>query len=204
MKHFKIKQTITDRKESSIELYFKDICRTDLLTPGEELKLTEELKKGSKEAEDKLIVANLRFVVSIAKQYQNKGVPLTDLVQEGSLGLIEGAKKYNPDKVIIEEVAQQSSALTLKLLARIQGIIIGFCAAHNIQTYIVEPSKWRSTLNFSQGAGVKRPELKAQAIDYIKDNLGLELSEDECESICIGIADHKIYNFVNDDIWGED
>lgn len=98
MKHFKIKQTITDRKESSIELYFKDICRTDLLTPGEELKLTEELKKGSKEAEDKLIVANLRFVVSIAKQYQNKGVPLTDLVQEGSLGLIEGAKKYNPDK----------------------------------------------------------------------------------------------------------
>lgn len=113
-------------------------------------------------------------------------------------------KKYNPDKVIIEEVAQQSSALTLKLLARIQGIIIGFCAAHNIQTYIVEPSKWRSTLNFSQGAGVKRPELKAQAIDYIKDNLGLELSEDECESICIGVAAHKIYNFANEEVWGED
>lgn len=98
MKHFKISQNITDRKEPSVELYFRDICRTDLLTQEEELKLAEELKEGSKEAEDKLIVANLRFVVSIAKQYQNKGVPLTDLIQEGSLGLIEGAKKYNPDK----------------------------------------------------------------------------------------------------------
>ena len=113
-------------------------------------------------------------------------------------------KKYNPDKVIIEEVAQQSSALTLKLLARIQGVIIGFCAAHNIDTYIIEPSKWRSILQFKIGAGIKREELKAQAIKYVKGTYGLDLGEDECESICIGIAAHKIYNFVNDDIWGED
>lgn len=98
MKHFKISQNITDRKESSVELYFKDICRTDLLTQEEELKLAKELKEGNKKAEDKLITANLRFVVSIAKQYQNKGVPLTDLIQEGSLGLIESVKKYDPDK----------------------------------------------------------------------------------------------------------
>lgn len=103
--------------------------------------------------------------------------------------------KYNPDKVVIEEVAQQSNALTLKLLARIQGIIIGFCAAHNIETYIVEPSKWRSVLRFHQGAGVKRAELKAQAIEYIKSVYGLELSEDECESCCINEAAHKIYKF---------
>ena len=113
-------------------------------------------------------------------------------------------EKYSPDKVVLEEVAQQSNALTLKLLARIQGIIIGFCAAHNIETYIVEPSKWRSKLHFKLGSGVKREELKAQAIQYIKNVYGLELSEDECEAICIGDAAHKIYNFSDEeDIWGE-
>ena len=109
--------------------------------------------------------------------------------------------KYSPDKVVIEEVAQQSNALTLKLLARIQGVIIGFCAAHNIETYIVEPSKWRSKLHFKQGSGVKREELKLQAIQYVKETYGLILSEDECEAICIGDASHKIYNFSDDNIW---
>lgn len=110
-------------------------------------------------------------------------------------------KKYNPDKVVMEEVAQQSNALTLKLLARIQGIIIGFCAAHDIDTYIVEPSKWRSTLKFKQGSGVKRDELKAQAIKYVENVYNLELTEDECESICINDAAHKIYAFCEDDLW---
>ena len=104
-------------------------------------------------------------------------------------------EKYSPDKVVIEEVAQQSNPLTLKLLARIQGVIIGFCAAHNIETYIIEPSKWRSTLHFKIGAGVKREELKAQAIKYVKDIYGLEATEDECEAICINEAAHKIFNF---------
>lgn len=110
-------------------------------------------------------------------------------------------EKYNPDKVVLEEVAQQSNPMTLKLLARIQGVIIGFCAAHNIDTYIIEPSKWRSTLNFKQGAGVKREELKLQAIQHIKNNYDLDLSEDECEACCINEAAHKIYNFIEDDLW---
>lgn len=109
--------------------------------------------------------------------------------------------KYKPDKVVIEEVAQQSNALTLKLLARIQGIIIGFCAAHNIETYIVEPSKWRSVLQFKQGAGVKRQELKTQSIEYVKNIYHLDVSEDECESICINDAAHRIYGFTEDDLW---
>ena len=103
----------------------------------------------------------------------------------------------------MEEVAQQSNALTLKLLARIQGIIIGFCAAHNIDTYIIEPSKWRSVLQFKQGAGVKRQELKTQSIEYINNTYNLDLSEDECESICINDAAHKIYSFIEEDLWGE-
>lgn len=104
-------------------------------------------------------------------------------------------EKYNPDKVVMEEVAQQSNPLTLKLLARIQGVIIGFCAAHNIDTYIVEPSKWRSMLEFKQGSGVKRAELKEQAMQHVKDIYQLDLSEDCCESICIGEAAHKIYKW---------
>lgn len=109
--------------------------------------------------------------------------------------------KYSPDKVVLEEVAQQSNPLTLKLLARIQGVIIGYCAANDIETYILEPSKWRSTLHFRQGSGVKRQELKGQAIQYVKDVYGLELSEDACESICINEAAHKIYDFCKDDLW---
>jgi len=104
-------------------------------------------------------------------------------------------ERYSPDKVVIEEVAQQSNPLTLKLLARIQGVVIGFCAAHNIETYIIEPSKWRSTLMFKQGSGVKRQELKQQSIDYVKNTYGLELLEDICEAICINEAAHKIYGF---------
>lgn len=110
-------------------------------------------------------------------------------------------KKYSPDKVIIEEVAQQSNPLTLKLLARIQGVIIGFCAAHDIDTYIVEPSKWRSTLRFKIGSGVKRAELKAQAIEHVKNKYMLDLSEDECEALCIGEAAHILFNFTEEDLW---
>lgn len=127
----------------------------------------------------------------------------SDRIRAMGVELCKIIKKYNPDKVVIEEVAQQSNALTLKLLARIQGIIIGFCAAHKIETYIIEPSKWRSTLHFRQGAGVKREELKQQAIDYVKDTYHLSVSEDECEACCINEAAHKIYDFVNeDDLWG--
>ena len=119
----------------------------------------------------------------------------SERVRAMGVELCNTIEKYNPDKVVIEEVAQQSNPMTLKLLARIQGVIIGFCAAHNIDTYIVEPSKWRSTLHFHQGAGVKREELKAQAIKYVKENYGLDATEDECEALCINEAAHIIFNF---------
>jgi hypothetical protein len=125
----------------------------------------------------------------------------SERVRAMGVELCKTIKKYNPDKVVIEEVAQQSNALTLKLLARIQGVIIGFCAAHNIDIYIIEPSKWRSKLKFKQGSGVKRDELKGQAIRYIKNVYGLELTEDECESLCINEAAHKIFGFEEEDIW---
>lgn len=119
----------------------------------------------------------------------------SERVRAMGVELCNTIEKYQPQVVVLEEVAQQSSPLTLKLLARIQGIIIGFCAAHNIDTYIIEPSKWRSILKFKIGSGVKRAELKAQSIKYVKDAYNLDLSEDCCESICIGEAAHKIYKW---------
>lgn len=108
--------------------------------------------------------------------------------------LFKVIKKYNPDIVVIEQTAQQSNILCMKLLVLIQGMIIGYCAAHDIETYIIEPSKWRSFCQFRQGPKVKRQELKDQAIQYVKEHYNLDLSEDECEAICIGEAAHKIFN----------
>ena len=99
MRSFKISQSITDRQDASLNSYFKDVSRQPMISQEEEIELTKKIKEGNEAAVKKLVEANLRFVISVAKQYQNKGVPLTDLVQEGSLGLIEGAKKYNPDKI---------------------------------------------------------------------------------------------------------
>ncbi len=112
-------------------------------------------------------------------------------------------KKYNPDELIIENVQQQSSPSTVIVLARLAGMIIGYAEAHNVHVHILLPSQWRKALGYSQGAKVKRQELKQQSIDYVKNNLELDLSEDECEAICINEAAHKIYNFSDDDIWGE-
>lgn len=101
-----------------------------------------------------------------------------------------------PDEIVIEEVAMQSNVSTLKKLARIQGMAIGFATAHDIPTHILEPTKWRSALQFTQGPKVKREELKQQSRDFVKNVLGLNIkSEDENEATAINEAAHRIYGF---------
>lgn len=100
MKSLTINQSITNRSDASINLYFKDVSKLPMISPEEEIELAKKIQNGNKSAESKLIKANLRFVISIAKQYQNKGLDLVDLIQEGNLGLIEGARRYNPDRGI--------------------------------------------------------------------------------------------------------
>ena len=87
MKSFKITQSITDRQDASLGLYFKDVSKLSLLSPKEEIELTRKVKNGDEKAIKKLIESNLRFVISVAKQYQGKGLPLVDLIQEGNIGL---------------------------------------------------------------------------------------------------------------------
>lgn len=104
-------------------------------------------------------------------------------------------KQYKPDHLIIEETQQQSNVKTVIILARLQGMIIGYAEAHKVKVHIVPPSQWRKTLQYRQGSKVKRQELKQQSIDYVKDNLGLDLVEDQAEAVCLGFAAHKIFNF---------
>lgn len=107
--------------------------------------------------------------------------------------LIEDTK---PDCVIIEQVQNQSNVSTVIKLARIQGVAIGFCAAHNIDLHILTPSQWRAALDYKQGPKVKREVLKQQSRDFVKNVLGLNIkSEDENEAIAINEAAHRIYDF---------
>lgn len=110
-------------------------------------------------------------------------------------------EKAKPDVIIIEEVQQQSNPDTLKKLARIQGIAIGFAAAHNIPLHILEPSKWRAALRYKQGRSVARKELKQQSLDFVKQKFGLVLKEDEAEAVCINEAAHRIFDWSFDDDW---
>jgi len=98
MKHFQIRQSITDRSSESVTLYLKDISKYPLLTVEQERELAVKAVNGDKQAKDKLIESNLRFVVSIAKQYQGKGLELEDLISTGNLGLIRAVDSFEPER----------------------------------------------------------------------------------------------------------
>lgn len=98
MKSFKITQSITDRKDASLGIYFKDVSKLSMITPEKEVELTKRIKLGDKKAANELVTANLRFVISVAKQYQNKGLDLVDLIQEGNIGMLKAAYKFDETK----------------------------------------------------------------------------------------------------------
>lgn len=98
MRQLKITQSITNRDSKTLEKYFNEVSKVDLLAPDEEVDLAQRIRKGDQLALEKLVKANLRFVVSVAKQYQHTRVPLNDLINEGNLGLIKAAKKFDETK----------------------------------------------------------------------------------------------------------
>lgn len=98
MRELKITQSITKRESESLDVYLNEIGRFELLKPDEECILAKKVREGDQEALYKLIVSNLRFVVSVAKQYQHRGIALTDLINEGNLGLIKAAKRFDETK----------------------------------------------------------------------------------------------------------
>ena len=95
MRQLKISKSITNRESQSIEKYLQEIGKEDLLTPEEEVELARRIRAGDQTALEKLTRANLRFVVSVAKQYQNNSLSLNDLINEGNLGLVKAAQKFD-------------------------------------------------------------------------------------------------------------
>ena len=98
MKSFKITQSITDRQDASLGIFFKEVSKLPMIDINKEIELSRRVKKGDMKAADELVKANLRFVISVAKQYQNKGLPLVDLIQEGCIGVIEASRRYDESK----------------------------------------------------------------------------------------------------------
>ena len=98
MREFKITQSITTRESENLSRYFANIASTHPLEPDQEAELAIRIQQGDLQARNELVIANLRFVVSVAKQYQNVGVPLDDLINEGNIGLIRAAERFDPTK----------------------------------------------------------------------------------------------------------
>ncbi len=101
--------------------------------------------------------------------------------------------RVNPDIVVIEETVLQRSPATLRMLSRLQGAIMGYCLAERIPCDTIYPSAWRKALHMRQGSGVKRDELKRQAVEYVRSRYGISVSSDEADAICIGLAYEKLH-----------
>lgn len=95
MRQLKIQQSLTNRTEKSIEQYFTDVNKFDSITPEREFELSKLIEEGDEDALKELVQANLKFVISVAKKYQNTGLPLADLINEGNLGLIKAAERFD-------------------------------------------------------------------------------------------------------------
>jgi len=129
MRQLKITKSITNRESQSLEKYLQEIGKVELISPEEEVKLAILIKQGSQIALDKLTKANLRFVVSVAKQYQNQGLTLPDLINEGNVGLIKAAQRFDETRgfkfisyavwwirqSILQALAEQSRIVRLPL-----------------------------------------------------------------------------------------
>ena len=185
MHHLKINKSITNRSSAALDKYLSEIAKEPLLTVDEEVELAQRIHSGDKEALDKLVRSNLRFVVSVAKQYQNGELTHSDLVNEGNVGLIKAAEKFDETRgfkfisyavwwirqSIMQALAEQSRLVRLPLnqvglLNKINKTIADFVQEHERQPSLhelarlvdVDESKIAETLSASsRGASLDAP-----------------------------------------------
>ena len=129
MRQLKITKQVTNRENASLDKYLQEIGRVELITADEEVELARKIRQGNEAALDKLVKSNLRFVVSVSKQYQNQGLSLPDLINEGNLGLIKAAQRFDETRgfkfisyavwwirqSILQALAEQSRIVRLPL-----------------------------------------------------------------------------------------
>lgn len=161
MRQLKITNSITSRGSQSLEDYLNDISKQPLLTAEEEVKLAQRIRNDDREALERLVCANLRFVVSVAKQYQNQGLTLPDLINEGNIGLIKAAEKFDETRgfkfisyavwwirqSILQALAEQSRMVRLPLnqvsaVSRINKLIMKFEQEHERKPSAYELSEF--------------------------------------------------------------
>ena len=163
MRQLKISKSITNRSSEALDKYLVEIGREPMVSIDEEIELAQKIKKGGREGErakDKLVKANLRFVVSVAKQYQHQGLSLTDLIDEGNIGLVKAAEKFDETRgfkfisyavwwirqSILQAIAEQSRIVRLPLnqvgaLSKISAEISKFEQEHQRKPSVAELSK---------------------------------------------------------------
>ena len=211
MRQLKITKSITNRESQSLEKYLQEIGKVDLIVPEEEVFLAKRIKQGDPEALEKLTKANLRFVVSVAKQYQNQGLSLSDLINEGNLGLIKAAQRFDETRgfkfisyavwwirqSILQALAEQSRIVRLPLnkVGSLNRINRAFSSLE--QEYEREPSpeeladllhigceEVRTTL----GVAARHVSMDAPFVDGEDNSLLDVLQNENCENADTGLV----------------
>lgn len=111
-----------------------------------------------------------------------------------SKGIWKILDEYKPNIIYIEETYMANNPQTMKILTRLQGVVYSWCMNNDCEFNTIKPTSWRKQLNFAQGKNVKREKLKEQSVDYVLNNYGIEVSDDESDAICIADAVMKMFS----------
>jgi len=195
MRQLKITQQITQRDESSVNLYFLEVNRYEMVSVEEEVELTIKIRNGDDNALQRLVEANLRFVISVAKQYQNQGLSFADLINEGNLGLVKAAKKFDETRgfkfisyavwwirqSIMQAISEQTRVVRLPLNRLSDMKKISKATSHLEQQYEREPSNTEIAeyLDIKEEFISENNKLKNRQVSFDKP-LSLNGESDSC------------------------
>ena len=208
MRQIKIIKSFTNRSEESLDKYLVEISRMPMITPEEEVELAQQIRKGGKigeRAKDKLVTSNLRFVVSVAKQYQHQGVPLTDLINEGNLGLMTAADKFDETRGFkfisyaiwwIRQSVLQAIAEYSNIVRRPQSQIgISNKIKNATNEFIQKHQRYPSADELSEMISLEIDKIeKAIASDTYVSSIDAPITEDENSTMADTLASSSEYN----------